>query len=780
KLYLHWFKYNNYICYALPVADKSLLKRFKRLTCIACHPTEPIVATGNAKGEIMMWWNFVRTSTYFHERMEDDDSNDEEEESSIEEESDKEEVGNYHAMKFMPNSDFQLLHPKRVKRSVMHWHCFSTTALTFTREGKHLYSGGLEGVLVKWDLTDSFGGVKNRRFLSMLNSPVQSISAPGGAAGDCVVICLERNCFFVMNGAMQILYKHSNLDQTPGRWRWAASHNSNSTIALALGNPEKMEGNNIPSSTPSFPVLLSGSLGSLQVVNAADAKIISTMEMNQRNYVLCDYVPVPLISEALLVDSWNDGEWIVTYSELQLPKIKAKRPYHAGCQSDNQAQLVWWCRSSTAAELTYEAVFGESVAYFKCQATDLKFTRHPESQQGFHTLLILRDQRVITWQYNPASKVQQSQRPWRKVGSFSLEPNLIFYSMPDGKNKGEVLPSALPKVAVLNVQLESEEKVDLLRSREEAVDRVKGQGPKSILVCASGLTLKTFAWIRWISGNMTMEDMLPLHTLDLSTWSELPTEKDAGKRIVQLAVLNHAASSCVILIRPFKCEAAFGALSVIEISPSDGSLNPRSGVFNIKPTSALAVHPSQPIVAVGLMNGSCTVYNESLQSLAIFAQTPSLPFCDRQRCSTKKEKNTPLSRPNALVFLPAAQSTPVPPLAVVFTTQRGREIGRKDLAVFGLPTVASVAEAPKKAHAEMASAPSEQSTSGLLSKVELIDEEEGGMGGDQLLLPVHRRKRRLDTGNELLRTLRQVSQYPLDVAPPAEQLLAQIFKKPTL
>lgn len=54
------------------------------------------------------------------------------------------------------------------------------------------------------------------------------------------------------------------------------------------------------------------------------------------------------------------------------------------------------------------------------------------------------------------------------------------------------------------------------------------------------------------------------------------------------------------------------------------------------------------------------------------------------------------------------------------------------------------------------------------------------MGADQLLLPVHRRKRRLDTDDELLRTLRQVSQYPLDAAPPAEQLLAQIFKKPTL
>ncbi|VDO08106.1 unnamed protein product, partial [Rodentolepis nana] len=756
KLYLHWFKYNDYTCYTLPIGEKSQLNRLKRLTCVACHPTEPIVATGNAKGEIMMWWNLVRISSHSHERVEEDDSD--VEDSLTDTVGDKEDIGNYHAMKHIPNDDFRLLHPKRVKRSVMHWHCFSMTALTFTREGKHLYSGGLEGVLVKWDLTDSFGEVKNRRFLSMLNSPVQSICAPSGVAGDCVVVCLERNSFFVMNGAMQILYKHTSLDQTPSRWRWAAKKVSNSTIALALASPEKIDGDNISNSASSFPILLPGALGCLQIVNAVNAKIINTMEMNQRNYVLCDNVPVPLISEALLVDSWSDGQWLVTYSQLQLPKMNAKRQYLAGCQLDNQAQIVWWRRNSTTTGFTYEAIYGESIAYLKSQATDLKFTCHPESQHCFQTLLILRDQRVITWQYNPASEVQQNQRPWRKVGCFSLDPNLIFYSMLDDSSKEKaVLSSALPnpKVAILKAKVELEEKTVLHRSREEAIDALKEEGPKSILICASRLTLRTFAWIRWISGNMTMEDMLPLHNLDLSTWFKLPKEKDVEKRIIQLAVIDRTASICVALIRPLKRETAFGGLSIIHISPIDGSLSYKSGIFNIKPTGALAVHPSRPIIAVGLMNGSCAIYDESLQSLATFIQTPPLPFCDRQRSVAKKEKNTPFSLPNALVFLPATQSTSVPPLAVIFTTLRGRESGRKDLAVFGLPADASVAEAPKKGQAEKISAPSEQLSSGLLAKVARIDEEEGETGMDQLLLPVHRRKRRLDADDELLRTLRQ-------------------------
>lgn len=81
---------------------------------------------------------------------------------------------------------------------------------------------------------------------------------------------------------------------------------------------------------------------------------------------------------------------------------------------------------------------------------------------------------------------------------------------------------------------------------------------------------------------------------------------------------------------------------------------------------------------------------------------------------------------------------------------------------------------------ETVSLQTDQPTSGLLAKVERVDDELGDAAEHQLLLPVHRRKRRLDTGDELMRTLRQVSQYPLDAAPPAEQLLAQVFKKPTL
>lgn len=59
-------------------------------------------------------------------------------------------------------------------------------------------------------------------------------------------------------------------------------------------------------------------------------------------------------------------------------------------------------------------------------------------------------------------------------------------------------------------------------------------------------------------------------------------------------------------------------------------------------------------------------------------------------------------------------------------------------------------------------------------------EDEKAAAGEQLLLPPHRLKSRLITDAEVVRTLRRVSQYPVDAAPPPEQLLAQLFKKPEL
>ncbi|VDK26828.1 unnamed protein product [Taenia asiatica] len=67
-----------------------------------------------------------------------------------------------------------------------------------------------------------------------------------------------------------------------------------------------------------------------------------------------------------------------------------------------------------------------------------------------------------------------------------------------------------------------------------------------------------------------------------------------------------------------------------------------------------------------------------------------------------------------------------------------------------------------------------------IDDIEMMEDEKAAAVGEHLLLPPHRLKCSLVTDAEVVRTLRRVSQYPVDAAPPPEQLLAQLFKKPEL
>lgn len=87
---------------------------------------------------------------------------------------------------------------------------------------------------------------------------------------------------------------------------------------------------------------------------------------------------------------------------------------------------------------------------------------------------------------------------------------------------------------------------------------------------------------------------------------------------------------------------------------------------------------------------------------------------------------------------------------------------------------------PNHSISQAASLPLGGDRGGILSRVERVTSlgDMDATSGSDLLLPRHR-KRRLETDEEVERTLRKVSQYPIDMAPPPEQLLAQLFKKPS-
>lgn len=74
----------------------------------------------------------------------------------------------------------------------------------------------------------------------------------------------------------------------------------------------------------------------------------------------------------------------------------------------------------------------------------------------------------------------------------ALNPNMVLFSQPR-------LLDSPTKLIVLNA--DEEIRRDLPKSREEALLNSIA-APRSFVVCAFGTYLKSFAWIRWQSGEL--------------------------------------------------------------------------------------------------------------------------------------------------------------------------------------------------------------------------------------------------------------------------------------
>ncbi|XP_072301296.1 WD repeat-containing protein 75 [Eucyclogobius newberryi] len=95
-------------------------------TCTTCHPLEDCIATGHEDGKIRLWRNFVHNKEYTY--------------------------------------------------SALHWHHNAVGALSFTPQGTHLLSGGVESVLVQWRLE------KDKDFLPRLGAAITHIAvSPDGS-----------------------------------------------------------------------------------------------------------------------------------------------------------------------------------------------------------------------------------------------------------------------------------------------------------------------------------------------------------------------------------------------------------------------------------------------------------------------------------------------------------------------------------------------------------------------------------------------------------------------
>ncbi|XP_033329848.2 WD repeat-containing protein l(2)05287 [Megalopta genalis] len=90
-------------------------------TCIAGHPEEECVATGDSTGRVVVWKGLFQTRPY---------------------------------------------------TAVYHWHTLPVTEIAFSKSGGHMYTGGGECVLVKWVLANPL----NKSFLPRLPAPIKHLT----------------------------------------------------------------------------------------------------------------------------------------------------------------------------------------------------------------------------------------------------------------------------------------------------------------------------------------------------------------------------------------------------------------------------------------------------------------------------------------------------------------------------------------------------------------------------------------------------------------------------
>ncbi|XP_012060006.1 PREDICTED: WD repeat-containing protein 75 [Atta cephalotes] len=90
-------------------------------TCIAGHPEEECVATGDSTGRVLVWRSLFQTRPY---------------------------------------------------TAVFHWHTLPVTEIVFSKSGGHMYTGGGECVLVKWTLANP----QHKSFLPRLPAPIKHLT----------------------------------------------------------------------------------------------------------------------------------------------------------------------------------------------------------------------------------------------------------------------------------------------------------------------------------------------------------------------------------------------------------------------------------------------------------------------------------------------------------------------------------------------------------------------------------------------------------------------------
>jgi NET1-associated nuclear protein 1 (U3 small nucleolar RNA-associated protein 17) len=140
----------------------------EKLTCLSFHPLEEYFATGDTKGVVRLWY-------CLNEQIETQ-------------------------MKAVGVE-------KKTQTSALHWHAHAVSAVSFSSDGAHLFSGGEEAVLVIWQLQTG-----RKEFIPRVGAPIKTISTTQLEDGEEVLLGLaDATNLFVKTSTLKVVRSFSNV-----------------------------------------------------------------------------------------------------------------------------------------------------------------------------------------------------------------------------------------------------------------------------------------------------------------------------------------------------------------------------------------------------------------------------------------------------------------------------------------------------------------------------------------------------------------------------------------
>jgi len=216
---------------------------------LAFHPTDSYLATGDAKGQILLWYKF---------------------------------------------------HAADVVTSVLHWHAHAVASLAFTEDGAYLLSGGEEAVLVFWQLDTG-----HRQYVPRLGGTITAITvSPDG--NRYALACFDNAIRLVDAVSSKVVAQIQGLQHArASAVRSSAALSSTPHVPRSLMSELVVE--------PRHRLLvLPGAPGAIQFYDVYRDRHVSELEIVHRNFVsrVDDEHSIPTRIERVAFN--RDGRWMAT------------------------------------------------------------------------------------------------------------------------------------------------------------------------------------------------------------------------------------------------------------------------------------------------------------------------------------------------------------------------------------------------------------------------------------------------------------------------------------